>query len=727
MHYRDDQNRDDVRDLDHRVDRRAGRVLVGIADRVAGHRRFVRGRAFATVGAVLDQLLRVVPGAAAGGHADCLEEADDDDADQEATERVDAEQTDDHRDDDRDQGRRDHLFLRGQGDDADRFAVLGLFGPLHNPRVVFELFADLLDHLPAGAADGLDRQSGEQVDHHAADDQPDQHVRAGQVEEPVEVVPLRGFVGELALEGGEQHQRRERGGADRVTLGHGLGGVADRVERVGDVADVLRQLRHLGDAAGVVGDRPEGVEGDDQTAERELGHHGDADAVDAGELVGAEDRQGDDERRGGGRLEALGEALDDVRRVPGLGGAGDRLHRPEPGRRIKFGNHEEQRRDCDADHRAEPAVGDRDRGGGLVEHADPERIAHQPVGDRVEGRDRDHAGQDHALVERALDAVGFGPHHEGADDRGDDRDAADDQRVDRDLAGEVTVEGEDAEQHHRDRGDRVGLEQVGGHAGAVADVVADVVGDNRLDLADQVGADVGGLGEDAAAQPGEDRDQRTTEAEADQRVDGLLVGAADQEQEAVVAGDADQRQTDDQQAGHRAALEGDVERRRNAAARRLGDARVGPHRDVHPDEAGGAREHGPDQEPDRGFPVLQQQQQDRDRHRERGDDRVLAAEVGLGPFLDGARDFAHAVVAGRLGEQALGNEKSIENGSASADQRDDNSVIGQKFGQSSYSSGGFSGAGVYRLRRRRAPRRALEGDLRPPAAAQEGSEACAPA
>src|SRR5213079_840532 len=35
---RDDQDRDDIGDLDHRVDRRAGRVLVGIADRVAGDR-----------------------------------------------------------------------------------------------------------------------------------------------------------------------------------------------------------------------------------------------------------------------------------------------------------------------------------------------------------------------------------------------------------------------------------------------------------------------------------------------------------------------------------------------------------------------------------------------------------------------------------------------------------------------------------------------------------------
>src|SRR5215831_14686005 len=35
---RDEQDRDDVRDLDHRVDRRAGRVLVRIADRVTGNR-----------------------------------------------------------------------------------------------------------------------------------------------------------------------------------------------------------------------------------------------------------------------------------------------------------------------------------------------------------------------------------------------------------------------------------------------------------------------------------------------------------------------------------------------------------------------------------------------------------------------------------------------------------------------------------------------------------------
>src|SRR3989338_8796936 len=64
-HQRDNQQRDDVDDLDERVDRRAGGVLVGIAHGVAGHGRLVRVRAFAAEMIVLDVLLGVVPGAAA--------------------------------------------------------------------------------------------------------------------------------------------------------------------------------------------------------------------------------------------------------------------------------------------------------------------------------------------------------------------------------------------------------------------------------------------------------------------------------------------------------------------------------------------------------------------------------------------------------------------------------------------------------------------------------------
>src|SRR5690606_21434629 len=66
--HRDDAGEDQrhgVDDLDQRVDRGAGGVLVGVADGVADHAGGVRLRALAAVVAVLDVLLGVVPGAAA--------------------------------------------------------------------------------------------------------------------------------------------------------------------------------------------------------------------------------------------------------------------------------------------------------------------------------------------------------------------------------------------------------------------------------------------------------------------------------------------------------------------------------------------------------------------------------------------------------------------------------------------------------------------------------------
>src|SRR5690606_16627253 len=68
--YGQQQQRDDVGDLDRRVHRRAGRVLVGIADRIAGDGGLVGLRALEVLDAVLvgeavlERLLGVVPRAA---------------------------------------------------------------------------------------------------------------------------------------------------------------------------------------------------------------------------------------------------------------------------------------------------------------------------------------------------------------------------------------------------------------------------------------------------------------------------------------------------------------------------------------------------------------------------------------------------------------------------------------------------------------------------------------
>ena len=150
--------------------------------------------------------------------------------------------------------------------------------------------------------------------------------------------------------------------------------------------------------------------------------------------------------------------------------------------------------------------------------------------------DRQHAGGDQAFIKRAHDRiVGAELHEIGADDRGHDAGRADRQRIEH-RGGEHGLTGEEdrGEHHGGDHRHRIGLEEIGRHAGAIADIVADVVGDRRgiarivfrnagLDLADEIGADVGALGENAAAETREDRDQRSAEAERHQRVDDFAV------------------------------------------------------------------------------------------------------------------------------------------------------------------------------------------------------------
>ena len=339
---------------------------------------------------------------------------------------------------------------------------------------------------------------------------------------------------QVLVVGGEQHQRAEARRADGVALGDGLGGVADRVERVGGLADLLGQARHLGDAAGIVRDRTEGVERHHHAGHRQHAGHRDGDAEQAGQLEGDDDAGDDDEGRQGGRLQRDGEALDDVGAVAGHGGLADRAHGAVADAGVVLRHHDDGGGHGEADHAAPEQVV---AGEGEAARREGGAHAEQVVGERPQRDDRQHAGGDEALVEGAHDRlVGAEPHEEGADDGGHHAERADRQRIEHEarhhlLAGEV-----DGRQHHGgDHGDGVGLEQVGRHAGAVADVVADVVGDGGgvarvvlgdagLDLADQVAADVGALGEDAAAETGEDRDQRGAEAERDQRVDHRAAG-----------------------------------------------------------------------------------------------------------------------------------------------------------------------------------------------------------
>src|SRR5581483_1557637 len=58
---RNNEDRDNIRDLDHRINCRARGVFVRIAHGIARDRRLVRKRSFAAEVAFFDELLRIIP------------------------------------------------------------------------------------------------------------------------------------------------------------------------------------------------------------------------------------------------------------------------------------------------------------------------------------------------------------------------------------------------------------------------------------------------------------------------------------------------------------------------------------------------------------------------------------------------------------------------------------------------------------------------------------------
>ena len=288
----------------------------------------------------------------------------------------------------------------------------------------------------------------------------------------------------------------------------------------------------------------------------------------------------------------------------------------------------------------------------------------------IEGDGGDNGGAEHALVKGAHDVFAFAQaDEENGDDGGDDGDGAEDQR---ELGGHGDFgEQQVADEHGGHGGHGIGLEQVGGHTGAVTHVVAHVVGDDRrvagvvlgdsgFDLAHQVGADVGALGEDAAAQTGEDGDQAAAEAEGHQGDDVMGGG--------VVTGHGGQGQAGHDHAGHRAALEGHGQTGRQAFFGGFGRTHVGDNRHAHADVAGHKGGHRADQKADGGFGA--HGGKDNSENDDAGNAHAfqLAIQVGDGAFLDGVGDCLHLFVSGRGAFDDTGKDNRKKN-TNSADQR----------------------------------------------------------
>ncbi len=91
-------------------------------------------------------------------------------------------------------------------------------------------------------------------------------------------------------------------------------------------------------------------------------------------------------------------------------------------------------------------------------------------------------------------------------------------------------------------------------------------------------------------------------------------------------------------------------------------ADVGAHRDVHADEAGGARQDRTEEEADRHRKAEQPTDKQEDHHADDGDGHVLAAQVGGRALGDRARDLLHARRTGVGGHERLGRPDAIDHG-----------------------------------------------------------------
>ena len=194
----------------------------------------------------------------------------------------------------------------------------------------------------------------------------------------------------------------------------------------------------------------------------------------------------------------------------------------------------------------------------------------------------------------------------------------------------------------------IGLEQVRAHAGHVADIVTDVIRDNRrvsrvilrdarLNLTDQVGTDIGCLRIDTAAHTGKQCDGRCTQAEARKHIH--------------VAGD----QVDHADAQHAEACHAHTHDRtacecggqgsiHTVLSRRIGGADIRLNRNGHAEIAGQRGEQGAEHKADGGHPVADSKA---DEHKENSDkddqNSVLREQEGVGTFTDGRSNLLHAL------------------------------------------------------------------------------------
>mmetsp|Transcript_45299 Transcript_45299/g.92485 ORF Transcript_45299/g.92485 Transcript_45299/m.92485 type:complete len:879 (+) Transcript_45299:186-2822(+) len=586
--------------------------------------------------ALLRVLLGVVPGAARVGHADRELHRRYNRAGEQPRHRLHAaERPDQDRSEDDEQPGGDHLAERRLSCDVDARLVVGLDELLAARDVrlalvevegravaealdVGELVGDVLDHGVGRLAHRAHRQRREPVRHHGAKEHKRKHHRRQQVHALVrQLLVLVHVVGGARHERAEERERHERSGADGKALADGSRGVAGSVERVRLVAHLRGHFHHFGDATGVVGDGAVDVDGEAGGERREHAQRRQRHPVHARRLEREEDDGREDDDGEDGRLVAKREPVDDVGCRPSLRRPCHVAHRL-----VAVGGEELS---DEADEAPAPKTSDHaeiaDSVGDSALHAVDEhghRLGKSPLAERPE-HDRHHdRGQPELDLEGLLDVrlladrldVGG---NKGAHHAHDDAERRDEEGEDQSgPAGRDDGRGSSANEHGGARGFAEGTEEIRAHARDVAHVISDVVGDasgvvgrilvellavaDANDLARQIGANIGSLGEDSSShtpEHGDGRAAKTIASDALKEAVVVRLSARIRDEAAVEEAEDVQdheREGAERVAHHPSCAEGSVEALHPSLLavllRRDGRASVGEHRNHHTDVSG---------------------------------------------------------------------------------------------------------------------------------------------
>ena len=215
------------------------------------------------------------------------------------------------------------------GAQVDTGGVVGVNLVLHDAGDLAELTANLHHDGLGSLLHGAHRQGREHERQHRANEHTNQNRRLGQGE--VQHLARAGL--DDVHIGNKQSQSGQGSGADGEALTGGGGGVAEGVERVGAVTDLLGQAGHLGDAAGVIGHGAIGVGGEGDAQRAQHADASDTDAVqtlvEAGAAAGAEEAddnsRADDQDGSGCGAQTQRDTADDDGGAAGLGRGGELL------------------------------------------------------------------------------------------------------------------------------------------------------------------------------------------------------------------------------------------------------------------------------------------------------------------------------------------------------------------------------------------------------------------